>query len=240
MKHSLKLPENNKEIFDSEISLLKLKDNTKSACITAGSIICFMEGLSAQQKSDVLNSTLLAQLSANKKFDREANTVGWYNEYITILRRHGWNIQAFNFIKHESSQIYELSFVVLNTLADTMGNKLIPTIRAAIDATKSLKKDSKAFTIWKETTHSSNGGNFTVLPCSNVDNAITMFMGCFYFSAKNVDTDFLWHLWNPQNIEFYKSAQIGVLNENVYAPLRDSVIEKLSTDATNFIADIDV
>ena len=48
--------------------------------VNAGSLIPFTAHLNSHQKEDVLNSigTLLAQLAANKKYDRFSQTDDWY------------------------------------------------------------------------------------------------------------------------------------------------------------------
>src|SRR5688572_16363929 len=77
--------------------------NDDSAKVVAGSIVSFVAGVSAQSQSDVLNSTLLAQLNSDKLFDREGRTADWYKNYTTVLGKIGWVIQGFGFSKFQSS-----------------------------------------------------------------------------------------------------------------------------------------
>jgi len=63
---------------------------SSSANVAAASVAAFSDGVSGQQKEDLLNSTLLAQLSANNRYDREAATADWYDFYCTVLFRLGW------------------------------------------------------------------------------------------------------------------------------------------------------
>ena len=56
-------------------------------------MVTFVDGLSGQQKEDVLNSTLLAQLTANRKHDRERDTGAWYDAYRGVLEQVGWASQ---------------------------------------------------------------------------------------------------------------------------------------------------
>jgi hypothetical protein len=67
-----------------------------SANIDAASIVTFVDGLSQQQKEDVLNSTLLAQLAANKQHDRERDMAGWYGTYRCVLEKVGWVSQQIS------------------------------------------------------------------------------------------------------------------------------------------------
>lgn len=60
------------------------------AFVVAASVVAFTDGLSQQQREDVLNSTLLAQLAANLRYERERDTIDWYAYYRTVLHQVGW------------------------------------------------------------------------------------------------------------------------------------------------------
>ena len=49
-------------------------------------------------QSDVINSTLLAQLAANKQYDRQNNVDQWYGYYKTVLEQVGWTVQNFEWV----------------------------------------------------------------------------------------------------------------------------------------------
>src|SRR5947199_6215051 len=73
-----------------------------SAAVDAGSLVSFVAGVSEQHRADVLNATLLAQLAANKKFDRELDTRNWYAFYRNVLERVGWVVPDFSFTRFEA------------------------------------------------------------------------------------------------------------------------------------------
>ena len=62
-------------------------------------MVSFADGVTGQQKEDLLNSTLLAQLAANGRFDREKDTLNWYETYRTVLRGVGWRSEAAAIIR---------------------------------------------------------------------------------------------------------------------------------------------
>src|SRR5262245_44005572 len=62
-----------------------ITDRAQGAYVAEGSTVSFVAGVSAQHQADILNSTLLAQLAANKKYDREVATREWYDFYKTVL-----------------------------------------------------------------------------------------------------------------------------------------------------------
>ena len=80
-------------------------DATKhSAMVVAGSTVSFLPGMTKQQQEDVLDSTLLAQLAANKKHDREKQTDAWYQTYAEVLGNIGWVIKKLFISRIRSCQ----------------------------------------------------------------------------------------------------------------------------------------
>jgi hypothetical protein len=65
-----------------------------SSYVAAASVVSFADGVTGQQKEDLLNSTLLAQLAANGRFDRERDTPNWYELYRTVLNGVGWRSEV--------------------------------------------------------------------------------------------------------------------------------------------------
>lgn len=62
------------------------------AYVVAASVVTFTDGIYGQQREDLLNCCLLAQLSANKQHDRERATLDWYAHYRTVLSTVGWRV----------------------------------------------------------------------------------------------------------------------------------------------------
>ncbi|MXP65871.1 hypothetical protein E0493_21195 [Roseomonas sp. M0104] len=73
-----------------EAALADDQPQPRSAYVVAASIVTFVDGVPKQQKEDLLNSTLLAQLAANRQRDREKDTLNWYRTYRGVLERLGW------------------------------------------------------------------------------------------------------------------------------------------------------
>src|SRR5690349_9812246 len=67
----------------------RVDDKNRAGYVNDGSLVSFVAGLTAQQKSDTLNSVLLAQLAANTKFNRETQTRDWYDFFRTVLENVG-------------------------------------------------------------------------------------------------------------------------------------------------------
>ena len=93
-------------------------DGQAEGYVCNGSLVSFVSNLTGQQKQDILDSSLLAQLAASKKYDREKDTENWYKFYTKVMENVGWVIQGFRFNKHDSKQSdFKLSQLTLEILS---------------------------------------------------------------------------------------------------------------------------
>lgn len=212
-----------------------------SAYVTAGGIVSFVAGLTTQQKEDVLNSTLLAQLAANKAFDRETKTKEWYGKYHEVLENIGWVISAFDFTRFEATgSKFTIESAVLQVVVAIASQSALLVTQAALAAVKAISSGSKAFAIWDRTTHSTSNGNFQISPCVASDANVAMALAAFYFSAETVDSQFLWFSYSSSSVNLYKGGQVVVLNEQIYKKVRQQIIEKLGDKATLYVANLEI
>ena len=66
-------------------------------------------------RSDVLNSTLLAQLASSKHYNWYKETDERYKNYLHILEKIDWVMQEFQFEKYEaSSQTMKVCEAIVN------------------------------------------------------------------------------------------------------------------------------
>jgi len=218
-----------------------LKDDQKAGYVADGSLVSFVAGLAAAHKSDVLNSTLLAQLAANKKYDREKDTKEWYGFYRTVLENVGWVAQAFNFQKyHASGSTFTVDKVVVEILAAIATENEIAVVTETMNALKALSSGSGPLVLWDSSSHSASSGNFQIATCVESDSNVVMKNGSFYFSTSQSTSRFLWFSYSSSDMDLYKAGQSMTLNEDVYSQVRQQVIDKLGDRAQQFVADLDI
>jgi hypothetical protein len=136
-----------------------------SGFIDNGSLVSFLAGVDRQSQADVLNSMLLAQLAANKKFDREADTVGWYGFHHDVLENLGWVVQQFAFSKYDVAG----STVTVDKGGprsagrhrDRRNGAAVGEVRRSI-ALNALSSGDHRFTLFEQSSHSAQDGNFQV------------------------------------------------------------------------------
>ena len=81
-------------------SVYSTVDNTKQGFVNLGSLQSFTRYLSAQEKEDVLDSILLAQLTASHMYDRDTEYTEWYKIYVKVLIKLGWMVDTYQFFQY--------------------------------------------------------------------------------------------------------------------------------------------
>lgn len=238
---ALALPDYEPRLRDAMLLRAPAENDEKAGYICDGSLVSFVAGLSSQSKSDVLNSTLLAQLAANKKFDREKDTAGWYTYYHTVLENIGWVVQGFEFQKFNASgNSFTVDEVVVKVLEAIASGDELAVANQTLAALKSLSDGDSRLTLWNSATHSQSAGNFQIAACTEVDSNVAMKIGAFYFSTTESTSNFLWFRYSSSSTTIYKGGQTMTLNSEVYSRIRQDVLNKLGDRAKNFVADLDI
>jgi hypothetical protein len=133
------------------------------AAVNAGSLISFVAGLNAEEKSDVLFSTQLAQRAASAKHDRFAKTEDWYGVYVDVLERVGWIGEGFAFTdRGSSSGEFSMDKSALDVIATiATGNQLAILVKT-LDTLKKLGDDDRALRIFDIQAMTELSGNFQI------------------------------------------------------------------------------
>lgn len=209
--------------------------------VSDGSLVSFVSSLTGEQKQDVLDSSLLAQLAANKKYDRENDTDKWYKEYTNVMQMLGWVMQGFKFGRYKSSAAsFSLSQVTLEILSALVGGEaeIVNVMKATISA---LAKSPEGLNLFESGGIQGKNGNFQIVPCTtDRSGQVNVAFMCFYFKANRHEDNFFFFSWKRQDITLLFSTQTCTLNEQAYAQVREAVIEKLGKRRITFVHDLDI
>ena len=217
-------------------------DHKDSGSVVDGSLVSFTNSLSGEDKQDVLDSTLLAQLAANKKFDREKQTDQWYSYYKHVLENIGWIVQDFQFIKYQSTgATFTMDEAALELLAEIAGGTQMGVMGRTIEALKKLPKHDNRVVLFNRQSDKVNAGNFQLLTCTkDASGQITTAIGAFHFFYNEKVTRFLFWQFDSSKIKLYRGAQTCTLNSEVYAKVRSQIQKKLGVRAQNFVKGLEI
>lgn len=208
--------------------------------VDAGSLVSFVNKIGKQQRFDVLNSTLLAQLAADFKYDRKKQTEQWFNFYVDVLSHVGWDLQNFQFQKYKTSgQTLQISTAIIDIIKGILSKDELDAVKRIFDSLKDSDNEPWWKVFSKESSGPSLAGNFQVLPCK-VDSSgqVVMAMGSFYFTATSTEERWFWFQYSTTSISMFKGIQVSTLDMNVYDQVREEIIKKLGDKAKKYIGDL--
>lgn len=231
-----------KKADDAVISeQLQLKDNQTSAYVNAGSLVTFESGVSALHQEDFLNSILLAQLAADKKFNRHDQVIDWYRFYCEVLTNIGWPTGNFEFTKYnEGGAQVEVDKVIIQILTALAGGVASAVLLATIKALGDLPGDDKRFVLFRQRSQHLDSANFQISRVVETNGVLQVNMGVAHFKSDQRQIRFLWFSFDSSKIELYKGGQNILLSEDTYSKVRQAVKNKLGDNAINFVASLPI
>ena len=210
--------------------------------VDAGSVVCFSSEhvINVQQKKDVLNSTLLSQLAANKGYNRFTDPSDWCAYYRKVASQIGWVTQSFKpFERYVSFPgKFKISDVVIDIFSEVL--KIDEDEKKALkDTIKSIEKSKSALALFESNSIKGNRGNFQILTCTVDKNqqVSVLLLGC-YFQSTEIKDNYFFTERKKEDIVLQTSAEVSVLNQEVYDQVREEVNQKLGNRVKFFISNI--
>lgn len=118
--------------------------SSKVTCfVNSGSLEAYASSVTAQQKEDVLHSSLLAQLLSDEKFSRDDER--WYGEYLTTLINIGWSVGQADFQQYTPSGIYFTVDKAIEDIVDAGSKSLVGELIIKVRSHKLTDKSLRLF-----------------------------------------------------------------------------------------------
>ncbi|MFJ4143465.1 hypothetical protein [Pseudomonas sp. NPDC089734] len=216
--------------------------------VVAGSLIAFTEGVSRQNKDDVMDSFLFATLVANKAFNPEAQTQLWYSKYNEVLSTLGWLSTHWNYARYETTQqTFSMDQVGLEIIGSAIAAAALPgptsaaMLKVAGDAIVALKSREKPLNLFERQVKTHKGGSFRIGACSeSSDGFVNVGLGAVNFNSRIDVTNVLFWEWNTVDVSTYQGKNSLVLNSNIYKRHRGLIQDRLGNNAKRAIEEFEI
>ncbi|MEU7583848.1 hypothetical protein AB0B50_40430 [Streptomyces sp. NPDC041068] len=213
-----------------------------AVAVDGGSLVAFSAGVSKGHRKDVLHSVLLAQLVANKKYNRYRESGDWYRTYGETLERVGWVVGDHEgFVRCQAHTFpYRIGPVILEKLGRVCDRPAMELAGAAIVALVALGEAERAAELFEKESHFERLGNFQVAVVDETGGGVICRLGRFRLLVRDEATDVVRLLRSDFHAgdEVLGSSQLLRLHDEVYGPLRDGVAEKLGSRADALIVPV--
>jgi hypothetical protein len=220
---------------------LPVQDGKDQAMIVDKSLISFVSGLSAENRADILESTLLAQLGAKSKVPDEKDVIGWYKAYIEILTKVGWTMEGGEVQQFSAkANVVELQEVIIDILKAAFGADFLQIVTRALDGIKSLADSNGKIEAFEKTTHSESNGSFQIGVATQEGDAVSMNLGTFLITSTSRINHILFIKFTKDETDLQYASGKLTLDQKIYENVRSLVQNKLSGRAVEFVTEIPV
>jgi hypothetical protein len=216
--------------------------------VVGSNLLAFADGVSRQNKEDVMDSLLFATLVANKAFNPETQSAEWYTRFTKVLSAVGWFSKSWSFARYRSThQRFSMDQAAIEILGSAIAAATLPgpasaaMLKVAADTVSALKAQEKPLRLFERQTKSHNGANFRIGACAeSADGTVNLAMGAVNFLTSSNVTDVLFWEWNSTEVRTFRGENTLVLNPRVYAHSRLSIQQKLGNNAKSAIEEFDI
>jgi hypothetical protein len=219
----------------------------EQAAVVGSDVIAFVKGITPEQRSDLVNASLLAQLVAKKKVPNPTDLAGvlaWYDHYFDVLSNVGFVIQEKGFAKYaEKSETFEAHEAILDVakvvLAGAPG--ALSVVTKTLESLRKLSDDSPWITLFHRESRSANTARFQVSLAEADENAgLLVTLMAFGVEAKAQVTQVLFFKFKKNDATLHHHSGRVTINSMVLTGVRDDITRKLAGFTREFVAGLDV
>ena len=234
--------------FPQSRVLRKMEENAitetgeaEQSYVVGQSLVSFASGVSEKYRSDVLNSTLLAQMAANKKHSTEdKDTIKWYQSYIETLGGMGWVLEAGDVKTYEAKgSIIKVENVVIDIIVSAFGSNLIGIVTKTLEALKS-DKEKKKWIAFETNSKSVQKGCFQIAMAVETNGTVMLQLGTFLLTATNEIHQILFFEFSRDKTRLEYANRRATLNEESYSKVREVIAQKLQDKVEDFVSRIEI
>ncbi len=215
-------------------------DTSKNQAMVVGAdIVSFVQGVTPEQREDIVNSSLLAQLAAKNKVSDPKQLYDWYNTYFDVLTNIGWVIQDQGFSTYaEQSEGFEAHEAILKVAAVLLGptTTALAIVTATVEALKSMSSNSPWITLFNRESQSANTARFQVtLAEQSKDDQLLVSLMAFGLEATSTLTQLLLFKVRANEATLKQYSGKVTINAHVLSSVRDVIKNRIAGFAKSYV-----
>jgi hypothetical protein len=240
---SVELPEPPPPRFPVATALGFSFDAAKDQATVVGSeVISFVKGVTTEQRNDIVNASLLAQLVAKRKMVepktlKEVNA--WYDDYFDVLSRIGFVIQDKGFAEYEEkSEDFEAHEAILEVATALLAGSpgALALVKTTLEALRKMSADSPWITLFNRESRSANTARFQVSLVDQDENArFLLSLIAFGLEARETLTQVLFFKFRGNEVRLDHHSGKVTINSQLLASVRDQIAGKLLAYTSDYI-----
>ncbi len=219
------LPSPTRGSSESSREIIDFNAQKTQTMVVASDVVSFVKGVSSERRQDIVNSSLLAQLVANKQVPDKTNVTQWYKAYFEVLQNIGWVIQDHSFSSYtEEANGLEAHEAILKVAGAFLAGApaALAIVMSTLEALKSMDSSKPWMTIFDRETKHANTGHFQIALAEQGDNdQFLVSLMAFSLKAQSSLTQILFFKIRKDEVQLEKCAGKVTINDEVLSSVRE-------------------
>ncbi len=236
------LPADLPQTFGRGLQNAEVDSNQEQAFINNKSIVSFASGISPAYRQDVLDSTLLASLAADKKYPDNSNPRAWYDFYVKVLSTIGWTTDRNeNKVFTSTEAEFDVNKAVIEIMTAVVGGPGVQAILIAktLAALKDLADEDGKIRLFEKRAQNLDTSNFQVGVATETNDTVAFNVSNFFFEQVQGSNKVVFFRWGKDRATMNYQYFQGTLNTEVYADARPLVKQKIAAYRNTLIGELD-
>jgi hypothetical protein len=218
----------------------------QQAAVVGSDVLSFVKETTPEQRKDIVNASLLAQLVADKKVpapEHLDDILAWYRHYFDVLSHVGFVVQDKGFARYvEKADAFEAHEAILNVVKTALAGvpAALPLVIKTLESLKSMSDDTPWITLFHRESRSANTARFQVSLADTGPGGSFLNLFAFGLVAKATVTQVLFFRFRKSESELQHNSSKLTINDAVLTSVRDDIAQRIAQFTKDFVAGLDV
>lgn len=215
----------------------------EQAFVNERSLVSFVSGVSLTYRQDVLDSTLLAALAAEKKYPKNSNPKEWYNTFVEVLLNLGWIKMRDEEKSYVSSdREFDVDKAIIEIMTTVVGGPVtqVLLIEKTLSALKDLADDDGKVRLFEARAKNLNTSNFQIGMVTEENASVALNVSNFVFQNDQGSKKILFFRWGKDRAELSYRFFQATFNSAQYGDIRSVVKQKLGSRPETFVSELEI
>lgn len=217
-------------------------DAKAQAQVVGSALFTFATGVTAETRSAISSSALLAQLVANKKADFGTSPLEWYAAYVEVLQNVGWVVQDQGWsdvtADGTASEVHQ-EIIALLAVALGPAATALAIVESAIGVLAKMAPDTSWLTIFDRETKRASMARFQVGLVEQEEDAQVRvaLLGCL-IQARSSITQVLFFKFRSEHASFKSNSGTVTIDEASLRELMPAIRGKVRAYQSDYLSSI--
>jgi hypothetical protein len=232
----------NTEAESSDLPVFDFKAAKNQAMVVGSEIVGFVNGVTDEHRSDILHSTLLAELAADKAIRDPKDILGWYSRYFEVLKNVGWIVQEQSFTTYaESGQEAETYKSVLAVAANLLDQSALRVVEDALKKLQSDRAQNSWLSLFEQKSLADDVARFQItLAEQGAKDHLLVTLMAFSLMAKSKLTQVLFLKFRSSEVTLKHCGGKVTPNPQIITGVREVILQRVGNHAAAYVKDLDI